>query len=180
MTRRGLLQLPQPDRTYRFEKSVDRTVALDLETICVTLAQLGEVTVTPITSRYAEESKIWFALMDRYHYLGSGPLCGAQIRYIVKSSEYGYLGAMAFSSASWALKKRDEHIGWTEGARRENLAHLVGNDRFLILPTVRVDNLASHVLSLALCRLPQDWEQRYHVRPVLVETFVDPSRFEGT
>jgi hypothetical protein len=50
----------------------------------------------------------------------------------------------------------------------------------LILPTVRVKYLASHVLSLALSRLPQDWEQRYQIRPVLVETFVDPNRFAGT
>jgi len=32
----------------------------------------------------------------------------------------------------------------------------------------------------AVERLADDWEQRYAVRPVLVETFVDPSRFEGT
>jgi hypothetical protein len=57
---------------------------------------------------------------------------------------------------------------------------LVGNARFLILPTVKVKNLASHVLSVALSRLPEDWEERYHVRPVLVETFVDPTLFAGT
>jgi hypothetical protein len=56
----------------------------------------------------------------------------------------------------------------------------VCNDRFLIVPTVQVPNLASHVLALTLERLPEDWQQRYAVRPVLVETFVDPSRFEGT
>jgi hypothetical protein len=56
----------------------------------------------------------------------------------------------------------------------------VGNARFLILPTVKVKNLASHVLSVALSRLPEDWEERYHVRPVLVETFVDPTLFAGT
>jgi len=35
-------------------------------------------------------------------------------------------------------------------------------------------------LSRVLSRLPQDWEQRYQIRPVLVETFVDPNRFSGT
>ena len=57
---------------------------------------------------------------------------------------------------------------------------MVTNDRFLILPTVKVKNLASHVLSLALSRLTEDWQQRYRIRPVLVETFVDPDRFAGT
>ena len=180
LNRRGLVDLPEPDRSYSFQESVEATIDPKIPTISGTLADLGTITVAPITSRYCEASKLWFALMERYHYLGGGPLCGAQIRYIVTSSQFGNLGAMAFSSASWALKTRDDHIGWTEAARRANLQFLIGNDRFLILPTVRVKNLASEVLSLALSRLPQDWEQRYHVRPVLVETFVDPSRFEGT
>lgn len=60
------------------------------------------------------------------------------------------------------------------------MQYVVGNDRFLILPSVKVANLASHVLSLALSRLSVDWQQRYNYRPVLVETFVDPDRFKGT
>jgi len=180
LNHRGLLDLPRREGVYGFERSGVNAAELDIAELSCTLHELGEVTVDPVSSRYAKESKIWFALLDQYHYLGSGPLCGAQIRYLVKSLEYGYLGALAFSSASWALKSRDNYIGWTEGARRANLNRVVCNDRFLILPTVRVKHLASHVLSLALCRLPQDWEQRYQIRPVLVETFVDPNRFSGT
>jgi hypothetical protein len=118
--------------------------------------------------------------VDQYHPLGSGPICGAQIRYVIQSSNYGYIGALAFSSATWALQARDHYIGWSEGARIANLRHVVCNSRFLILPTVRVKNLASHVLALSLRRLCGDWEARYQVRPVLVETFIDPTRFSGT
>jgi hypothetical protein len=177
---RGVLDLPRQEKIYGFERSAVNPVEPNITELCCPLRELGEVSVSPVSSRYSKESKIWFALLDRYHYLGSGPLCGAQIRYVVKSSRHGYLGVLAFSSASWALKDRDRYIGWTEGARRANLHRLVCNDRFLILPTVRVKHLASHVLSLALCRLPGDWEQRYGIRPVLVETFVDPNRFAGT
>ena len=180
LQRRGFVDLPQHEKTYSFEHAKSVPVKLDIAELQCSLQELGQITVEPITSRYCKDSKIWFALLDQYHYLGSGPLCGAQIRYIVKSSIHGYLGALAFSSASWALSCRDQYIGWTEAARRANLQRLVGNDRFLILPSVRVENLASHVLAQALCRLPEDWEQRYHVRPVMVETFVDPSRFVGT
>jgi hypothetical protein len=177
----GLLDLPRHEKPYGFERS-DRVnpAKPDIPELCCTLGELGEVSVSPVSSRYSKESKIWYALLDRYHYLGSGPLCGAQIRYVVKSSRYGYLGALAFSSASWALKDRDEYIGWTEGARRVNLHRVVSNDRFLIVPSVRVKYLASHILSLALSRLPEDWERRYRIRPVLVETFVDPTLFSGT
>ena len=180
LNRRGVLDLPARERLYGFERSASLSTQVDVPEFHGALSKLGKVTVDPITSRYSRESKIWFSLLDRYHYLGSGPLCGAQIRYIVKSSSHGYLGALAFSSGAWALRCRDEHIGWTEAARRKNLCRLVGNARFLILPTVKVKNLASHVLSLALSRLPEDWEERYHVRPVLVETFVDPTLFAGT
>jgi hypothetical protein len=180
LNRRGVLELPARERLYGFERSASACTQVDVPKLHGALSKLGKVTVDPITSRYSRESKIWFSLLDRYHYLGSGPLCGAQIRYIVKSSIYGYLGALAFSSGTFMLRCRDEHIGWTEAARRKNLCRLVGNTRFLILPTVKVKNLASHVLSVALSRLPEDWQERYHVRPVLVETFVEPTRFTGT
>jgi len=180
LNQRGLLDLPRRERCPGFKRSGATPTESDIAKLCCTLRELGEVTVDLVSSRYAKESKIWFTLLDRYHYLGSGPLCGAQIRYVVKSPKYGYLGGLAFSSASWALKARDDYIGWTESARRANLNRVVCNDRFLILPTVQVKHLASHVLSLALCRLPRDWEQRYQIRPVLVETFVEPDRFLGT
>jgi hypothetical protein len=178
--RRGLLELPRREGRYGFERPGGHPAEPDIPELCCALRELGEVTVEPVSSRYAKASKVWFALLDRYHPLGSGPLCGAQLRYVVRSREHGYLGALAFSSAAWALKARDDYIGWTEGARRAHLPWVVANDRFLLLPTVRVKHLASHVLALALARLPGDWAQRYGVRPVLVETFVDPTRFAGT
>ena len=145
-----------------------------------TLKELGEISVAPVTSRYSKSSHIWNELMERFHYLGKGPLCGAQIRYLVKSSRHGWIGALAFSAAQWRMKERDKYIGWTEAARRANLNLAVCNSRFLILPSVHVPNLASHVLSRCLTRLVEDWNKRYGYAPVLAETFVDPGRFSGT
>jgi len=71
----------------------------------------------------------------------SDPLFGPQFAH-------GWVGALAFSAAMWRLKVRDKYIGWTEGARRANLDRVVCNSRLLILPSVHVANLASHVLSL--------------------------------
>lgn len=176
---RGHLNLPEPNTDYAFNKPRKPAPSPEVPTLKCELAQLGEVTVSPVTSRYAKDSEIWKGLLDTHHYLGSGPLCGARIRYLVKSSTCGYLGALAFGSASFALKDRDKYIGWSEHARRANIGMVVCNSRFLILPTVKVRNLASHVLSLTISRLPDDWMARYHVRPVLLETFVDPGRFSG-
>lgn len=148
--------------------------------LCCTLKELGEITIVPVSSRYSQASRTWNALLQRWHYLGKGPLCGAQIRYLVKSSQHGWVGALAFSAAQWRMRKRDEYIGWSEAARRAHLHRVVGNSRFLILPWVHVRNLASRVLRLCLTRLGKDWTDRYGYAPVLVETFVDPRRFAGT
>ncbi len=48
------------------------------------------------------------------------------------------------------------------------------------LPWVQVKCLASHLLSLSLKQLNQDWQDRYGHTISLVETFVDTTRFRGT
>jgi hypothetical protein len=180
--RRGLIPLPAADKS-RFKRSCAKRptdLLIDTPELSCSLDELGEIGIFAVSSRYSKASEIWNALMDRFHYLGKGPLCGAQVRYLVKSSRHGWLGALAFSAALWRLKARDESIGWTEAARRANLHRVVCNSRFLILPSAHVPNLASYVLSLCVARLVDDWTERYGYAPVLAETFVDPSRFSGT
>jgi hypothetical protein len=177
----GLIDLPRCDRPRRYEVGGETRQSAPVQPAHVTcdLSELGGVAVEMVGSRYTSAAKIWKDLMDRYHYLGSGPLCGAQIRYLVHSPAYGYVGALSFSSASWALKGRDTYIGWTEAARRDNLQRVVCNSRFLSVPTVRVPNLASHVLGQCVARIGHDWMARYGMEPVLLETFVDPRRFRA-
>ncbi len=119
-------------------------------------------------------------MMSQHHYLGSGPLCGAQLRYLIHSVGYGYLGGLAFSSAAWRVQARDQWIGWSPQAREQNLSSVINNSRFLILPHVQVPNLATHVLAIAMRRLRADWLERYGDDPVLVETFVEKQRYAGT
>ncbi|MHC4854303.1 MAG: IS4 family transposase [Planctomycetota bacterium] len=144
------------------------------------LAELGPIEIVPVASRHCRTSPVWTQLMEAHHYLGAGPLCGAQLRYLVRSEVHGWLGALAFSSATWRLKPREQWIGWSDRARRANLGRVIQNSRFLVLPTVAVPNLASHVLAQVLRQVGPDWEQRYGQRPLLVETFVDPQRFRGS
>ena len=54
------------------------------------------------------------------------------------------------------------------------------NNRFLILPWVRVPHLASHLLGRMATALSADW-QRFYQHPIyFAETFIDPGRFRGT
>ena len=182
LEREGKVSLPAVDTEYSFQRRREK-VAVEMPNIrgieCE-LKELGRVDVVPVSSRYSKASVIWNGLMDEYHYLGSGPLCGAQIRYLISSEGGEYLGCLSFSGATLRLKARDKWIGWSEKARQFNLDKVVCNSRFLILPTVRVQNLASHVLGLVAARICDDWEERYGIRPMLLETFVDPQRFKGT
>ena len=57
---------------------------------------------------------------------------------------------------------------------------MVNNARFLILPWVHVQSLASRILSLAVRAVVRDWPRRYGYQPVLLETFVEQGRFAGT
>lgn len=179
LERQGIVELPAPNNVVPFRQKTKNLTDCEVPVFRGSLEQLGEIDVEPIGSKYSKASKIWRGLLEKYHYLGSGPLCGAQIRYIVKSEHYGYVGALAFTSASLALKSRDEYIGWGKAVRHANLKQVISNARFLIIPTVEVSNLASYVLGKVLKRVASDWQERYQETPVLVETFVSP-KYQGT
>lgn len=128
-----------------------------------------------------DQSLLFRELVGRHHYLGHKVPFGAQLRYLlyVCRPERSLVGCMQFSSAAWRMAVRDAWIGWDDATRERNLPRVVNNSRFLILPWVRVKNLASRVLSLAVRRLAAEWPVRYGVEVLLVETLVDTSRYRG-
>lgn len=121
---------------------------------------------------------LWNDMIIQQHPCGDAPLVGAQLRYLV-GSDHGWLGALGFGPPAFVLGARDQWIGWSTRARLEHLSEVVGLSRLLIRQEVRCTNLVSKVWSLMVSRLADDWHSRYGVRPVLVETFVDRSRFTG-
>jgi len=178
--RGGHLCLPEPGvRHWTVVQGERCTLSLpEIESLRCRLKSLGEVKLVLVESKNRPLSRLWNDLMGTYHYLGAGPLCGAQVRYLIESSVYGSIGGLAFSAAAWRVAPRDRWIGWSEEARKANLAKVVCNSRFLLVP--RVAHLASHVLSLCARRVQRDWVERYGVRPGLFETYVERDRFDGT
>ena len=126
-----------------------------------------------------QESRLWNEYIHRYHYLGHKPLPGAQLRYIFFSKEQP-IALLGFGAAAWQTAPRDQYIGWTHPQRQRNLPLIVNNARFLILPWIQVKNLASMLLAKVAKKLPNHWQEIYGYRPVLLETFVDKTRFQGT
>jgi len=121
----------------------------------------------------------WDELVREHHYLGYKGQMGARVKYVITLGKQ-IVGAISFCSAAYRLSPRDEYIGWQEEARLSKLQHLLSNNRFLILPWIRVRNLASHILSKSVSVLREDWEKQYEVTPYMIETFVDREKYLGT
>lgn len=179
LERRGVLALPAPRIQIKRGRVAVPALAVAANVVGK-LADLGELRVEQVAGARSSAAQEWKGLMRTYHPLGCQPLCGRQLRYVVRSARHGVVAALGFSAAAWRVAARDRWIGWSDAARRANLQLVVCNSRFLIPPTVRVPHLASKVLALAVGRLGADWEQRYGERPVLLETFVDRQRHSGT
>ena len=148
-----------------------------LPPIRATLSQIPPVELIRVGSRHSHSARQCRHLLERFHPLGAR-LCGSQMRYLI-SCPRGILGVLTFSAASRRLQARDQWIGWDDVTRAENLHRIVNNSRFLIRPEVEIKNLASHVLALAIRRLPDDWEERYGYRPWLLESFVEKVKYRG-
>ncbi|MGH9304049.1 MAG: Druantia anti-phage system protein DruA [Acidimicrobiales bacterium] len=178
MERDGLVNLPAPlttnanGRIARYEKAPPELGFAFPKT----LSGLGAVELVVVSTK--AQSRRWRGLVASYHYLGYTPFAGAQLRYLAESPS-GTLGALGFAASAWKCAPRDVFIGWDEETRRARLHLVVGNARFLIVPHVRVKNLASHLLARAARRLCADWQAAYGYTPVLLETFVEAGRFSG-
>jgi len=136
----------------------------------------GPLTVRPIA---AEEWTGFRLHLNRYHYLGFIKPSGESLCYAALLG--GELVALlAWGSAVPHNAPRDRYIGWDSDSRVRMLPWVVNNQRFLVLPWVRIPHLASKVLSTNLRRLSRDWQEKYAHPVLLAETFVDLARFRGT
>jgi hypothetical protein len=129
--------------------------------------------------RHTWEEPLFNYLLDRYHYLGYVQPVGEHLKFILYAAGRP-VACMAWSSAPRHLGPRDRFIGWSAEARRRNIRFLAYNTRYLILPFVRVEHLASHILGCMAQRLSEEWNRIYGHPVHYLETFVDPDRFRGT
>jgi len=129
--------------------------------------------------RGSQQEGLYNALIDSYHYLGYHQGTGEQLKYVIRGDGQ-VLAAIGFGGAAFKAAARDRLIGWDRAARETHLVKVVNNNRFLILPHVRVPLLASHILGLISRRIRSDWQDYYKRDIVLLETFVEQGRFKGT
>jgi hypothetical protein len=132
-----------------------------------------------VTRDHRQHEALFDCLLSQYHYLGYKGMVGENMKYLIFDCHQRPLACVLFGSAAWSVQCRDRYIGWDADTRKNNLNLTTNNMRFLILPWVRVANLASHILGLIARRLCDDWINQYGHSLYLLETFVDSNRFTG-
>jgi len=187
LERRGWIELP-PRRRYTYNRMRQErmpTVELNLTQSCVVgpLPVLLPVAVQECSG--ADQSTIgpralFEALLHRYHYLSHRGSVGENLQYLVCDAAERPLACVLFGAAAWQCAARDNYVGWQRKVRMQNLHLVANNSRFLILPWVRVPQLASYLLSRIARRVSADWQAKYGHPIYLLESFVQTDRFAGT
>lgn len=136
---------------------------------------LSEVILRPVERH---EEPRYQALMAAHHYLGELPKIGETLWYVA-TWRGRWLAQISLSAAALKCAARDRWIGWDFRTQFDRLKLIANNSRFLILPEGRHPNVGSRVLGLLERRVATDWQQRFGHPLLLLETFVDPSRFHG-
>ena len=142
----------------------------------VTALNLGEILVRPVRPF---EEQCYQHLMQKHHYLGSLPKISETLWYVATWYNQ-WVALLSFSASALKCAARDRWIGWDFRHQYDRLKLIINNSRFLILPDWHIPNLGSRILSLCQKRLDADWQKVFGHPVVLVETFVDPQRFQGT
>ena len=127
--------------------------------------------------RKGRERRRCNSLLAEHHYLGKITPVGEQCWYVVEDGRGNWVGALVFCGPARHLRYRDRWIGWTPEQRRKRLSLLANNARFCMWH--RCPNLATRAMRLSLDRLSSDWQRKYGHPILVVETFVDPERYDG-
>ena len=180
LDRAGQIALP-PVSYVRHNPLAERArpapMLLDTTPITDRLGNLQSVEFQQV--RRTTDEPLFNGLMEEHHYLGYEQPVGEHLKYLVWAQGRP-VACLAWSSAPRHIGSRDRYIGWSGEARRRNIRFLAYNTRFLILPWVRVEHLASHILGQMAARISADWQAMYGHPVYFLETFVDPERFRGT
>jgi hypothetical protein len=176
----GKIKLPEKLAPGRL-KGCDGKVTLmvhDMSPVECLLSELMPLSVEVVNGKYnLAEFKSY---IEQHHYLGYDRNIGENIKYFVYDRFGRRLSCLMFGSAAWSCKPRDTYIGWDSDIRKTALRYMTNNSRFLIFPWVKVQHLASHVLSLVSHRISSDWVAKYGHPLYMLETFVECGRFHGT
>jgi len=180
LERQGYIKLPPRKRTPQnpfLTRKKPAPVDIDNSLLKANLNDIRPISIRQV--RRTVDEKLFNGLIDQYHYLGYTRPVGEHLKYIAFSQDRP-IACLAFSSAARHLSSRDHFIGWDPEIRKRNIQFLAYNNRFLILPWIRISCLASHLLSRCARIVSSDWQHIYSHPLYWLETIVDTQRFKGT
>ena len=179
LERQGHLRLPPGLHNGRNEKRNNSvaSVLLTQSPLLGNITDYGSVTMTLVRNTSLEP--LYNSLIHQHHYLGYRQIVGQHLKYMAFLGDRP-VACLGWGSAAWAVKSREAFIGWDKTTKGNNLAFVVNNTRFLILPWVSIKCLASKLLAMNARRIASDWMAIYQQPVYLLETFVEKERFLGT
>lgn len=181
---RGLITLPERRRVPaarlrdRVPDLFESRAAETPQPVMASLASLRPLQIQVVGSK-DPDYPLFGRYLTQHHYLSYRGHVGENLAYLVRSGAGVDLACLLFGAAAWQCAPRDRWIGWSAEQRAQGLPFIANNSRFLILPWVRVPQLASHLLSRIAQRINADWQRRYRHPIYLLETFVQQDRFRG-
>jgi hypothetical protein len=182
LQRRQLISLPQRRRAPIRRGpllSPERLQVAVPEPLRVDLSSLLPLQIQVVGPKHADYQQFQ-QYLAQHHYLSYRGPVGENLGYLIRSCAGVDLACLLFGAAAWQCAPRDRWIGWSAQQRAAGLSFIANNSRFLILPWVEVRFLASHILARIARRIAADWQERYHHRLYLLETFVQADHFRGT
>ena len=178
---RGLIVLPPRRRapvTRRLDAGPDLFDSVPPEPVVASLSSLRPLHIQVVGPK-DPDYRLFQRYLRQHHYLGHRGPVGENLGYLIRSGAGVDLACLLFGAAAWQCAPRDRWIGWSAEQRAQGLSFIANNSRFLILPSVVVPHLASHLLSQIARRIDGDWQRRYRHPLHLLETFVQQDRFRG-
>lgn len=176
----GHIALPPRKRTINnpfLNRRPPQPLEVDQIPIVCNIEDIRPIELCPV--RRTRLERVYNSLIHQHHYLGYTQPVGENLKYIAFFNDRP-IACMGWASAVWHIGCRDRFIGWSPQVRTKNLHLIAYNTRFLIMPWVKIPNLASHLLGLIRRILPHDWLRFYNHPIYFLETFVDTERFAGT
>jgi Domain of unknown function (DUF4338) len=179
LERRGVLKLPPSKQKTRPASRVALQVNLSAAVDSSPISSIDFRSVTFVQVKGKKKEGLWNSLVREHHYLGFKGFVGRNLKYLVYAEDR-IIAALGMCDPAWSVAPRDKSLaacGFTIDAIRSKG---INNGRFLVMPWVRVDNLASFLLGAVIRHVVRDWRDYYLVEPEVLETFVDGNRFKGT
>ena len=125
------------------------------------------------------KNKLFRDTIDKFHsYVKYKDSPTRNIRWLVYESESGnQIGSIGLSSATIAVKAREDFIGWDNETKMKHVCNLANNSRFcLVQKRISIKNAATLTLKQLRVQGARRWKSKYGDDLILLETFVQPDR----